>query len=243
MYSRSEIENILFLDIETASATQHFSELSERMQTLWEKKADILNRRASGDPQPADELWQERAAIFSEFGKVICISCGYLRFQGDQPVFKAKSWYGEDEAEVLSGFAEMLKDYVSKNPGVSLCAHNGKEFDFPYMGRRYIINRLPVPGPLAVQGKKPWETKFIDTMELWKFGDFKSWTSLDLLCAVLDVPTPKDDIDGSDVGRVFYEEQDYKRIADYCEKDVLATAQVMLRFCGEKIVQATLGTH
>ena len=240
MYNRSDIENILFLDIETVSATHHYAELSERMQQLWDKKAGILNRRSSGEPEEPEDLWSQKAAIFAEFGKVMCISCGFLRFEGDQPVFRAKSWFGEDEAEVLSGFAEMLKDYQARKPGVTLCAHNGKEFDFPYMGRRYVINGLPIPSLLAVQGKKPWETRFIDTMELWKFGDFKSWTSLDLLTAVLNVPTPKDDIDGSDVGRVFYEEKDYKRIADYCEKDVLATAQVMLRFCGEKIVQTSL---
>lgn len=240
MYSRADIENILFLDIETVSATHHFSEMNERMQTLWGKKTDILNRRASGDPESPEDMWPQKAAIFAEFGRVMCISVGYIRFEGDQPVFRAKSWYGDNEVEVLNGFAEMLKDYQSKKPGVSLCAHNGKEFDFPYMGRRYVINRLPVPPMLAVQGKKPWETRFIDTMELWKFGDFKSWTSLDLLCAVLDVPTPKDDINGADVGRVFYEEKDAKRIADYCEKDVLATAQVMLRFCGENIVRTSL---
>lgn len=240
MYTRHEIENILFLDIETVSSTQHYTELSERMQELWNKKADILNRRSSGDPEPAEDLWPQRAAIFAEFGKIMCISCGFVRFEGDQPVFKAKSWYGENEAEILSSFSVMLTEYATKNPGVSLCAHNGKEFDFPYMGRRYVVNRLPIPSMLAVQGKKPWETRFIDTMELWKFGDFKSWTSLDLLCAILDVPTPKDDIDGSDVGRVFYEDKDYSRIAEYCEKDVLATAQVMLRFCGEKIVQTSL---
>ena len=186
------------------------------------------------------DVYKDRAAIFAEFGQVVCISCGFLRFEGQGPVFRAKSWFGSDESANLQGFAKMLNDYLEVKPRVALCAHNGKEFDSPYLGRRYLINRLPVPEPLRVQGKKPWETAFIDTMELWKFGDYKSFTSLDLLTAILDVPTPKDDMDGSQVGSVFWEEGDHARIAHYCEKDVLATAQVLLRFAGEPLATVPL---
>ena len=235
MYSRSHLENILFLDIETASSTAVYADLPERLQGLWDKKAALLNKREE-TPIPPDELYEQRAAIFAEFGKVVCISCGYIKYVEDRPTFRLKSWYGDDEVKILQDFAGMLDKFMER-PGRNLCAHNGKEFDFPYMGRRYLIRGLPLPQALAdIQMKKPWEIRLIDTMTLWKFGDFKNFTSLDLLCAVLDVPTPKDDIDGSMVGHVFWVEKDPKRIAVYCEKDVLATANVLLRMCQEPLV-------
>ena len=229
MYSPQQIENILFVDIETVSATQTFSELPERLQGLWEKKAALLNKREA-EPKDPDEMYTDRAAIFAEFGKVVCISVGYLKFVDDRPTFKAKSFFGSDERQILTDFREMLDQFMNR-PGRNLCAHNGKEFDFPYLGRRYLIQGIPLPTSIAdIQMKKPWEIRLLDTMTLWKFGDFKNFTSLDLLCAGLGVPSPKDDINGSEVGRVFWEEQDPRRIALYCEKDVLATAQVLLRF-------------
>lgn len=236
MFSRKQLEDILFLDIETASVTEKYDQLPERLREHWDKKSEILRKREEQD-LPADELFTQRAAIFAEFGKVVCVSCGYIRFYGDQPRFRVKSWFGADEKEILTGTATMLNQFMSQ-PTRNICAHNGKEFDLPYLGRRYLINGMQLPDILKdIQGKKPWEVRLIDTMNFWKFGDFKSFTSLDLLTTVLDIPSPKDDIDGSEVGRVFWEQKDYARIAKYCEKDVVATAQVVLRFSGEPLIE------
>lgn len=229
MYSPKEIQEILFVDIETASLVPTYADLSPRMQALWDRKAERYQRQ---EPEKsAETLYPERAAIHAEFGQVICISCGYLRFGEDHlPRIKLKSFFGPDEAQNLQAFGEALNQFIQGGKGRRrLCAHNGKEFDFPYLGRRYVIQGLALPPVLQVQGQKPWETAFIDTMELWKFGDFKAYTSLDLLSAVLGIPSPKDDIDGSQVGRVFWEEQGYDRIRTYCEKDVHTTAQVLLK--------------
>ncbi|MEZ4848263.1 MAG: 3'-5' exonuclease [Bacteroidia bacterium] len=228
MFTTSQLENILFLDIETVPIKADFSELPPRMQELWEKKS--LRYQNSEPEKSAPELFFEKAGIHAEFGKVVCISCGYLQFdEGGKPSITMKSYYGEDEHKILNDFGNMLDKYTASKSGRNVCAHNGKEFDFPYLGRRYVIHGLKVPYILQVQGKKPWETQFVDTMELWKFGDYKAYTSLDLLAAVLGVPSPKDDIDGSQVGTVFWKEGDVERIKVYCEKDVLTTAQVVLR--------------
>lgn len=235
MFSRKQLEDILFLDIETASVTETYEELPERLRSHWDRKSELLQARESVTISHAD-YFPQRAAIFAEFGKVVCVSCGYIRFVGDEPKFRVKSWFGEDEREVLSGTQRMLDQFLN-GPTRQVCAHNGKEFDLPFLGRRYLINGLPLPEILKdVQGKKPWEVRLLDTMNFWKFGDFKSFTSLDLLTAVLEIPSPKDDIDGSEVGRVFWQEKDYARIAKYCEKDVVATAQVLLRFSGEPLL-------
>jgi 3'-5' exonuclease len=235
MYARNQLEQILFLDIETASVAPDFASLPENFQQLWQRKADLLKERAE-EPHTPEHLYQSRAAIYAEFGKVVCISCGFIRYQDDRPHFKLKSFSGPDEAALLTAFATLL-DHFTQRPERTLCAHNGKEFDFPYLGRRYLINGMPLPKILGeMQSKKPWEVRLIDTMQLWKFGDYKSFTSLDLLCAVFGVPSPKDDIDGSKVGEVFWVEQNYDRIARYCERDVVATAQVLLRMSGQPLM-------
>lgn len=237
MFSRSQLAQILFLDIETVSVAPDLGALPAHMQELWERKAELLRERPDTPHTPA-ELYKSRAAIFAEFGKVVCVSCGVLRFQEDRPSIKLKSFHGADEAQLLTEFAQMLNPFMARTDR-NLCAHNGKEFDFPYLGRRFLINGLPLPAILAdIQSKKPWEVRLLDTLQLWKFGDYKSFTSLDLLCAVFDIPSPKDDIDGSQVGQVFWEEKDYGRIARYCERDVVATAQVLLRMCGEAPIPA-----
>jgi len=218
----TDLSKILFLDIETVSQEKDYEHLSERMQKLWSKKADQLNRD-NPELSPADIY--DRAAIYAEFGKIVCISVGF--FNDDR--FRLKSFYSHDEKALLTDFADMLNRFYNYSDA-QLCAHNGKEFDFPYIARRMLINGITIPRALQVAGKKPWETNFIDTMELWKFGDFKSYTSLDLLCAILDIPTPKDDINGSAVGRVYWQENDLERIRTYCQKDVLAIAQIMRRF-------------
>ncbi|MBQ1655081.1 MAG: 3'-5' exonuclease [Bacteroidales bacterium] len=217
-----DFSKILFLDIETVSQKKSYDQLSERMQKLWSHKAEQLNRDNT-ELTPADIY--DRAGIYAEFGKIVCISVGFFNEQR----FRLKSFYGHDEKALLNDFANMLNRYYSA-PDAQLCAHNGKEFDFPYIARRMLVNGIQIPKILQVAGKKPWETNFIDTMELWKFGDYKTFTSLDLLCAILDIPTPKDDINGSEVGRVYWQENDIERIKTYCQKDVLAIAQLMRRY-------------
>lgn len=235
MFSKEELENLLFLDIETACIVEDYYELSPRMQQLWDKKARRYMQ--PDDDKSTEEIFWEKAGIHAEFGKVVCISCGYLRFDAEgKPSIRMKSYAGDDEVKILKEFGEDLNTFTGKT-GRKLCAHNGKEFDFPYLGRRYIINRLPIPYSLRVQGKKPWETVFVDTMELWKFGDYKSYTSLDLLSAILDIPSSKDDIDGSQVSETYWRKRDVERIKIYCEKDVKVTAQVLLRMCGYELIE------
>ena len=230
MYSQSQVENILFLDAETVCQVPEYAALSERMQQQWDRKARRYLREEPDST--AEALFFEKAGIHAEFGKVVCISCAYVKYN-DQgvPALHMKSYYGEDEAQILREFGKALEMFTEKK-GWDLCAHNGKEFDFPFLGRRYIVQGIPLPSALRVQGKKPWEVKFVDTMEMWKFGDYKSYTSLDLLAAILNIPSPKSDIDGSQVSTVFWKEKDYERIKIYCEKDVRTTVQVFLRMSG-----------
>ncbi len=201
------------------------------MQALWDKKSKQF-RTAD---QTADEVY-ERAGIYSEFGKIICISVGLIREKNPFSL-RLKSFFGEDEKMLLSEFSAMLSKFCKTNREAILCAHNGKEFDYPYIARRMIINGLIIPEILDNSGKKPWEVKLLDTMDLWKFGDYKNYTSLELLTSVLGIPTPKDDIDGSMVAGVFYNEKDTERIVRYCEKDVIAIAQVLLRFMNLPLIE------
>jgi len=223
MLANVKTEDILFLDIETVPTASSYTMLDKSLQTLWEKKS----RQFRGEDQSAEEVY-ERAGIYAEFGKIICISVGLIKEK--TPIsFRIKSFYGDDEKTVLSEFSAMLNKF-SKNREALLCAHNGKEFDYPYIARRMIINGMIIPDILDNAGRKPWEVKLLDTLDLWKFGDYKSYTSLDLLTTTLNIPSPKDDIDGSMVAGIYYNEHDIKRIAKYCEKDVLAVAQILLRF-------------
>lgn len=232
MFDSISSEDILFLDIETAPQKAGFSELSERFQHLWEKKSSTFRDQ---EQQAADVY--ERAGIYAEFGKIICISAGVIIQKNGERYYRVKSFYDQDEKKLLSSFNDMLEKFTS-NSGKKLCAHNGQEFDYPYIARRTLINGLRVPRILDIAGAKPWEIKdrLLDTLQLWKFGDYKSYTSLDLLCAVFDIPTPKDDIDGSQVAKVYYQDGDLDRIIRYCEKDTLALTNLMLRLKGEPII-------
>jgi 3'-5' exonuclease len=224
MLENIRVEDILFLDIETVPEFSSFESLNQPLQKLWDKKSKQFRT-----PDQTGEDVYERAGIYSEFGKIICISVGLIR-EKSPFVFRLKSFYGKDEKSLLTEFSGMLTKFGKTNKEAVLCAHNGKEFDFPYIARRMIINGLRIPELLDNAGKKPWEVKLLDTMDLWKFGDYKNYTSLDLLTSVLGIPTPKDDIDGSMVAGIFYNDDDIKRIVFYCEKDVLAVARVLLRF-------------
>src|SRR5690606_35788856 len=220
---------VLFLDIETVPEVQNWNELSDEWKNLWQKK---IEKQLTENETP-EEFYGKRAGILAEFGKIICISCGIIV---EENLFHLKSFYGDNESKILNDFNEMLaQSYFKKN--LILCAHNGKEFDFPYMARRMIINGIKLPDVLNLQGKKPWEIPHLDTMELWKFADYKHFTSLNLLATVLGIPTPKDDIDGSQVASVYYEEKNIERIKTYCEKDVLTVAQIFRRFRGESLLE------
>ena len=224
MLDKIKIQDVMFLDIETVPDSVSFELLKPGMQNLWEKKS----KQFRSPDQTAQDVY-ERAGIYSEFGKIICISVGLIKEKSPYH-FRLKSFFGKDEKALLTEFAEMLTKFSRTNTESVLCAHNGKEFDFPYIARRMVINKIQIPEILNNAGKKPWEIKLLDTMDLWKFGDYKNYTSLDLLTTVLGIPTPKDDIDGSEVAGVFYKEDDINRIVRYCEKDVLAIARILLRF-------------
>jgi 3'-5' exonuclease len=217
-------EDVLFLDIETVPVARSFDDLEQTMKNLWDKKS----KQFRTPDQSAGEVYG-RAGIYSEFGKIICISVGILK-ERDPFSLRLKSFCGDDEKKLLSDFSAMLSRFSRTNREAILCAHNGKEFDYPYIARRMIINGLIIPELLDNSGKKPWEVRLLDTMDLWKFGDYKNYTSLELLTSVLGIPTPKDDIDGSMVAGVYYDDKDLERIIRYCEKDVIAITQVLLRF-------------
>ncbi|MDG5490676.1 3'-5' exonuclease [Psychroserpens sp. SPM9] len=229
MITKLHIENILFLDIETVPETEYYSELDATKQQLWEHKSQYQRR----DEYTA-EAFYERAGIWAEFGKIICISVGYFKMEGDIRTFRVTSFYG-DEVTILKDFKNLLLTHFSSNKHL-LCAHNGKEFDFPYIARRMIIHNIELPYKLNLFGKKPWEVPHLDTLELWKFGDYKTYTSLKLLTNVLGIPSPKDDIDGSEVYRVYYKDQEIDRIITYCEKDTIAVAQIFLRLRGDDLL-------
>ena|SRR5450432_979875 len=226
------LSNILFLDIETVSQQSSFEELQDEWKYLWNKKAELLLRNKE---QETPESIYGRAAIYAEFGKIICISCGVLQGLPAERKIIIKSFYNDDEKQLLLAFTDMLNKWSIEGPKY-LCAHNGKEFDFPYLCRRMIVHNITIPPLLHLTGKKPWEVNHLDTMELWKFGDFKNYTSLNLLAFTLGVPTPKDDIDGSMVGETYWKEKDLPRIVTYCQKDVVTVAQIYLRMQGELLI-------
>ncbi len=224
MLDNIRIEDIMFLDIETVPQAPALDNLEPALQMLWDKKSKLFR---SPDQSP-DEAY-ERAGIYSEFGRIICISVGFIKEKNPFGI-RIKSFYGDDEKALLSEFSGVLIKFSKSNKEALLCAHNGREFDFPYIARRMIINGLVIPEILDNAGKKPWEIKLLDTMDLWKFGDYKNYTSLDLLTTILGIPSPKDETDGSMVGRIYYEDRDLARIVRYCEKDVLSIARILLRF-------------
>lgn len=229
MLQKMNLEHVLFLDIETVPEHPNFNDLDAEEKALWEQKT-VYQRKDEFTP----EEFYDRAGIWAEFGKIICISVGYFANKGDLRKFRVTSFHGE-ETQLLQEFTTLLETHFSR-PHHLLCAHNGKEFDFPFLARRMIINGMTLPFKLNLFGKKPWEIAHLDTMELWKFGDYKHYTSLKLMTKVLGIPSPKDDIDGSQVRNVFYEENDLDRIIVYCEKDVIAVAQILLRLRNEQLL-------
>lgn len=232
MFKHIKLENILFLDIETVPEFESFEELNEERKALWEHKTQYKRQ----DEFTAEEFY-DHAGIWAEFGKIVCISVGFFSFRGAKREFRITTFFGE-EIKILKDFKNLLDTHFNR-PEHLLCAHNGKEFDFPYIARRMLIHGISLPGKLDLFGKKPWEVPHLDTLELWKFGDYKHYTSLKLLTNVLGIPSPKNDIDGSQVRNVFYNDKDISRICAYCEKDVVAVAQIILKLRQEKLLNET----
>jgi DNA polymerase elongation subunit (family B) len=230
MLHKLNLEHILFLDIETVPEEADFNELSPTKQKLFADKTQYQRK----DDFTAEEFY-ERAGIWAEFGKIVCISVGYFNFKGSERTFRTTSFFGE-EADLLKRFKLLIEDYFGQ-PQHLMCGHNAKEFDFPYIARRMLIHGISLPEKLQLFGKKPWEIPHLDTLELWKFGDYKHYTSLKLLTELFNFPSPKDDIDGSQVRDVFYNEKDLDRIVTYCEKDVIAVAQLILKLRQEALLE------
>lgn len=231
MLEKVQMEKVLFLDIETVPQVYDYSDVEDKPRELFEAKTRFLQK----DDKTFGQLYDERAGIFAEFGKIVCISVGYTNVKSTGRQIRLKSFYHDDEETLLRQFKKLLDEHYN-TPYHILCGHNAKEFDFPYICRRMLINGIRLPHALDIAGKKPWEISHLDTMELWKFGDFKAYTSLALLCHAFNIPTPKDDISGVDVARVYYEENDLERIKVYCEKDVVALIQLFLRMRGDDLV-------
>ncbi len=222
----------MFLDIETVPEIELFADLSEEKKELYALKTQYQRK----DETTAEEFYH-KAGIWAEFGKIICISVGYFVDNKGEKQLRVTSFFGDDEAVILIDFKKLLDKHFNQNKHL-LCAHNGKEFDFPYIARRMIINRIDLPKKLDLFGKKPWEVPHLDTMDLWRFGDYKHYTSLKLLTSILGIPSPKQDIDGSEVANVYYKEKDLPRIVEYCERDTVAVAQLLLRFLNKPILEA-----
>ena len=226
-----KLNDILFLDIETVPEKEQWNELSKETQELFEKKTHYQRK----EEHTAEEFY-ERAGIWAEFGKIICISVGYFVAVQNKKKLRLTSFFGDDEHQILTDFKVLLETYFTKKSHV-LCAHNGKEFDFPFITRRMIIHQIELPHKLNLFGKKPWEVPHLDTLEMWKFGDYKQYTSLKLLTAILGISSPKDDIDGSEIANVYYKEKNLQRIVTYCEKDTIAVAQILLRFNNQELLK------
>lgn len=218
-----QLSSILFLDIETASVTEKFEDLPVRLQEEWLRKERLI--QTDREELAPGDLYFDRAGIHAEFGQVVCVGVGYFQWKKKEKkiIYRSKVFAHEEERELLLEFCALL----SKKKW-NLCAHNGKEFDFPYLCRRMLVQGIPLPEPLQISGKKPWEIRHLDTMELWKFGDYKHYTRLELLASVFGVPSSKDDLDGSQVNATFHLEKDIDKIKKYCLRDVEVTARVYL---------------
>lgn len=230
MLKKLNIYNILFLDLETVPDFADYESLPLPVKNLWDKKSAVIRKE---NESPA-EIYR-KAGLYAEFGRIICVSVGIINNKEERNFFRIKSFFNRDEKKLLIEFSEMLSNYSDRKE-ILLCAHNGKEFDFPFLARRMLINGIDIPDILDTSGKKVWEHKFLDTMDLWRFGNYKHYTSLELLTHLFGIETPKDEMDGSKVADVFWKDNDLNRIVRYCEKDVLSVAQLLLRFKGLELI-------
>ncbi|MCB9033331.1 MAG: ribonuclease H-like domain-containing protein [Chitinophagales bacterium] len=227
------INNLLIIDIETVPFAKSFDELNNYEQELWEEKKG----KHRNEDENKSEFYFNNAGILAEFGKIVCISIATITNDGLFKQIKCNSFYGDDEKQVLIQFQAYLEKVFAQNSRTLLCGHNIKEFDIPYICRRLLINEMQLSSPLLnLQSKKPWEVALVDTMDQWKFGDYKNYISLKLLAYLLKVPSPKDDISGKDVGRVYWQENGLERIKKYCEKDVATVAQIVLKLKADDLI-------
>jgi len=231
MLAHIDIEKVLFLDIETVPEHPTYADVPERIQKLWDKKSKSF----TPEGETSSDVYN-RAGIYAEFGKIVCISVGFVMRTPDGLTLRIKSFANDDEVILLNEFSSLLNQHYNDLKKHMLCGHNGKEFDFPYIARRMLIHGMQLPNLLNIGGLKPWENPHLDTMTYWKFGEFKNFTSLDLLAAIFNIPTPKDDIDGSQVYGVYYEENDLDRIVEYCQKDVVTLVQVFRKLAGQSLI-------
>lgn len=221
----SELRDILFLDIETVASTSDYNSLDERLKTQWARKALFFKKDRE---QTDEEIFNERAGIYAEFGKIICVAVGkFVDMENGELGLRTKAYYGDDEGELLSAFKVMIEKMDPTS--LKLCAHNGKEFDYPYLCRRLLVNGIGLPAALNIMCKRPWEVPHLDTLDMWKFGDYKHYTSLDLLASIFNIPSSKDGIDGSKVNAVYYKEKNLEKIKEYCVRDVVVLAQLYLK--------------
>ena len=233
------LKKCLFIDIETVPQEINFDALDDDMKSLWEIKCQQFMRGDSPTLSP-NEYYISKAGIFAEFGKVVCISMGFLYYENGIPTkIRIKSLSNQDEKEILTKFSKLLEEHYSDIETSKLCGHNIKEFDIPYLCRRMVVHGVSFPELLDISGKKPWQTTHIlDTMDLWRFGDYKHYTSLKLLSKIFGIPSPKDDIDGSQVGHTYWVDQDIERIVRYCEKDVITVIRIMLKYsAGQPMIE------
>ena len=239
MYMNSELKDILFLDIETVANLYDYNALEERLKVQWARRASFFKR----DPQQSDEeIYNERAGIYAEFGKIVCIAVGgFFDVEQGKIALRTKAFYGDDEKKLLQEFNTMVEK--KNNNALKFCAHNGKEFDFPYLCRRMLVNEVNIPPLLNLMGKKPWDVVHLDTLEMWKFGDYKHYTSLDLLTAIFNIPSSKSDMDGSQVNAVYYCDHNLEKIKDYCVRDVEVLSQLYLKLKRIDIGQPIIIQH
>ncbi len=228
MLQHAKLQNILFIDIETVPVVPKFGELSEEMQKLWSYRVNRYKPLEVDD----SEYYFEKAGVYAEFGKIICISAGFFTHKNEEGPysFRVKSFYGEEEKGILEDFLSLLQNYYNNPARYFLCGHNIRDFDIPFICRRSVIHQLQLPDMLDINGLKPWELPYLDTLRTWKFGEYRNLTSLHLLTTLLDIPSPKGDMEGKDVARVYWEEENLERIHKYCQQDVVAIAQLLLRF-------------
>lgn len=237
---RSKLNNILFLDIETVSSFASYEKLDKDFQKLWTKKASSLLKLSHKDldAEAISSLYENKAAIYSEYAKIVCITVGYLKKKKEHYELRLKSFYDHDETKILNDFSSLIEKHFNDPKKDFFCGHNIKEFDIPFIGRRMLINGLKLPNMLNLVGKKPWETEhLLDTLQLWKFGDFKNYISLDLLAKILNVPSPKVNMDGSMVGEAYWKEGKLEEIKDYCELDVVTSVNVFLKLNGYDVIE------
>jgi 3'-5' exonuclease len=237
LFPVKNLKNTLFIDIETVSEYKSYENLSPIFKKLWTRKATNLFKNLDiADEEALATSYSEKAGIYAEFSKIICISCGIIT---DDHQIRIKSFYGDNEIEILNNFSDLLSSYYPERDGYYLCGHNIKEFDIPVICRRMVKHGIFMPNMLDIANKKPWQVEhLVDTMDLWRFGDYKSYTSLELLTAMLDIPSPKNDIDGSQVGHVYWQENDINRIVKYCNNDVVTVIRVMLRFTSQQDIES-----